>query len=763
MKKQLQHILLLGTCLFGIGSGSVHGFPSQPMEVEAPLLDTVVQVDAIQVTAIKQGLTLRGRPVAASILGRNEADERRILSLRGISEVVPNLHIPQYGSRITSSIYVRGLGARIDQPAVGLNIDNVPILNKDAYDLDLMDIERIEVLRGPQSTLFGRNTMGGVINLYTLSPMSYQGVRLGIEASSGNTWKFRASAYERLGDHWGISAGAHYYRTDGRFTNEYTGQRCDWERSGGSRIKLQWNGGGAWRVENTLSFTDLTQGGYPYAFAGRSSDEPLPGGYEPQVGVIAYNDPSGYRRTNLNDGLTVRYAGERVTVMSITSYQYLDDRMQLDQDFLPLSYFTLTQARREHAATEEIVLRSKREGGYNFLFGGFLFYRHTRMEAPVLFKEDGLEALILGRFEGQGIGASWNEDTFLLESQFRQPNYGGALYHESYYETDRWRLTAGVRIDLEGAQLQYHSRATGSYTLQTPDGKLYPNTIAIDNSDRLRNAFVEVLPKLSALYRIDAEGRNSIYASVAKGYKAGGFNTQMFSDVLQQQVMKQMGFGTLYDVADVVTYDPEKSWNFEVGGHFATRDGMLRAEAALFWIECRDQQLTVFPEGQVTGRMMTNAGHTRSLGGELSAQFTPWRNLSIDASYGYTHATFLRFDNGRQNFAGKRIPYAPEHTLSARAAYTFEVKKKWLERITLSAATRGAGRIWWNEANTLSQPFYALLEASVRFEQKHYALTLWGDNLTNTPYDTFHFVSIGNAFLQKGGPRTFGITLSINL
>ena len=83
---------------------------------------------------------------------------------------------------------------------MGLNIDNIPYLNKDAYDFDLTDIERIEVLRGPQSTLFGRNTMGGVINVYTLSPFTFEGVRLGMEYGSGNTQKYRISTYYKTSE-----------------------------------------------------------------------------------------------------------------------------------------------------------------------------------------------------------------------------------------------------------------------------------------------------------------------------------------------------------------------------------------------------------------------------------------------------------------------------------------------------------------------------------------------------------------------------------
>ena len=109
------------------------------------------------------------RPEASTVVGAGMIQRLNIVTMKEVSELAPNFYIPDYGSRMTSSIYVRGLGARIDQPVIGLNVDNVPFLNKDNYDFDLCDIERIEVLRGPQSTLYGRNTMGGLVNIYTFA------------------------------------------------------------------------------------------------------------------------------------------------------------------------------------------------------------------------------------------------------------------------------------------------------------------------------------------------------------------------------------------------------------------------------------------------------------------------------------------------------------------------------------------------------------------------------------------------------------------
>lgn len=123
----------------------------------------------VDVTAIKSGSSLATQPVTSTTVSATDVDRLGIVTVKGAAPLVPNFYLPDYGSRMTSSVYVRGLGARIDQPVVGLNVDNVCFLNKDNYDFDLPDITRIEIIRGPQSTLYGRNTMG-VWSTSTRSP-----------------------------------------------------------------------------------------------------------------------------------------------------------------------------------------------------------------------------------------------------------------------------------------------------------------------------------------------------------------------------------------------------------------------------------------------------------------------------------------------------------------------------------------------------------------------------------------------------------------
>lgn len=716
----------------------------------------MLHVGSVEVTSIKQGTTLRGKAIAATLIDALMAERNRITALKDASEIVPNFYIPDYGSRMTSSVYVRGLGARIDTPVVGMNVDNVPVMTKEGYDFEMVDIERIEILRGPQSTLYGRNTMGGVVNIYTLSPFNYQGVKLGAEYGSGNTLKARASYYHRFSDKLAAAVSGYYTRSGGLFENLHTGRNCDREQQGGGRLKLAWRSDRL-KIENTLAFSLTEQGGYPYAYAGEDIVNDR-GETVIANGEIRYNDPCGYERVEVSDGVTVRYDAPNFSLSSITSYRYHDDKMTLDQDFTPLSYFTLVQAREEHTATQELVIRSKDEDRrYGWLCGAFGFFKQSYMNAPVHFKQTGIEELIIKNASGySGVDLVFNNENLLFDSRFDIPTWGVAAYHESSLTLGKFLLTAGVRLDYERARLDFdcQSDAEGMFGVSpiTPD--LYRG--------RLYNDFLEVLPKVTATVRFDA--RNSLYASVSKGYKAGGFNTQMFSEVQQARLMKQMGVAMhRLSIDEIVAYKPEYSWNYELGAHAATADGRFVAEAALFYIDCRDQQLTVFPEGQTTGRMMTNAGKTRSFGGEISAKASPFENFDVSLSYGYTNARFVEFRNGKSDYAGQYVPYAPQHTAAARVNYEIKIPTRWLESITLGVGYKGVGPIYWNEENTLRQNYYSLLEGSVRFAGKHYAVEVWGRNLTNTRYAVFHFESISHPFLQMGRPRTFGVTLSINL
>lgn len=724
-----------------------------PLDADSvsPVLRNVV-LNEVAVTTIKGG-DHPNADEAVTYIGKEAVETYDMVNIRDASALAPNFHIPAYGSRMTSSIYVRGLGTRIDQPAVGLNIDNIPIINKDNFDFDLADIDRVEILRGPQNILYGRNTMGGLINIYTVSPLSFEGFRAKLSYGNHYTRRLSAGIYRKLSTKLGMSLTGEHSGTDGFFTNGYNNSKAGRESLGSLRWKTSLRPTGKVIVENTAMLTRARQNGYPYLNVAENR--------------IAYNDTCYYNRLSFIDGFTVKHSFNGITFSSIMSAQYLDDDMVLDQDFTTADYFTLRQKRKEWAFTGDFVARGPQTGKYSWLNGVFGFYRHSRMQAPVTFKETGIDRLIVANRNNANpyYPIGWDDQEFTLGSDFTMPSGGVSVYHESAFKFGDFTATVGLRFDWERTDLDFRSFCNTSYTVYDNTGQAISplpvyrhDGVAIDETGQLSHDYTQLLPKISVSYKLP-DGHGNIFASATKGYKAGGYNTQMFSDFLQQRLMAEMGMAMQYDVDQTVSYSPETDWNFEIGAHLRLIGQRLDIDISAFWINVGDQQVTMFPEGSITGRIMTNAGRARSRGIELSASYQAPGGWFARGAYGLTDARFIDFDNGRADYSGKHIPYAPSNTLFLGAGYSKKMSGLF-DGISAEVNTRGTGKIWWDEANTIKQPFYMLLNASVAATHGGFRFELWADNITATQYATFYFVSIGNAFLQKGNGFSFGATLS---
>lgn len=697
-----------------------------------------------------------GNKFVSTTLERGQLELRHVNSVKELSAIAPNFYQPDYGSRMTSSIYVRGFGSRIDQPIVGMNIDEVPVMNKNNYDFELFDIDRVQVIRGAQSLLYGRNTSGGAINISTLSPLKFQGKRLMLEYGNENNVRLKASHYARYGGKFGWSASVNYAHSDGFFTNQARGEKCDGGDNLSMRLRLQYLIGEKWSLDNSFTAGYTDEGGWAY----RAYD--IAGGTKAPV---AYNDNCSYKRFSIQNGLVVKHYLDWATLSSATGIQYMDDRMCLDNDFLPLDYFSMEQNQKESSITQEFVIRSDNTGAFSFMGGVFGFYKHNDMSAPVHFKQYGIDNLILGNANkyyyhmlGPDRELTFAEDNFVINDDFVIPAYGIAAYIQLGYKIGNFEVNGGLRTDYERSSMDYdsnsqvHYKTYRSHTAYTPLNSSFVG-------EKSQNAF-ELLPSLSLSY----SGKwGNVYASVRKGYKAGGFNTQLFSDILQGKMTGDL-IGKAQEIdASSTMYKPETSWNYEVGAHLSPfSDGSLNISAALFYIDCRNQQLTVFPKGMSTGRMMSNAGRSYSWGAELAASYKTGP-LAIDVAYGYTHAEFKEYESGTNDYSGKRLPFAPRETVSANLSYKLPVPEKIASSLVLNIGWNGVGRIYWNEENSLEQPFYGLWSASVAWEKGHFGASLWGKNLLDEEFDTFYFRSIGNDFFAQGKPLQFGISVHVNL
>lgn len=714
-----------------------------------------------------------GQPVSGTSVKSAELENRKTNSLKELSAVVPNFHIPDYGSKTTSSVYVRGLGSRIDQPVVGLYLNGVPCMNKSMFDFDFYELRSVEVLRGPQSTLYGRNTMAGIVSVMTkdaFNPLTNAYLSYG----SYNDMKLRLSHYNHVGK-VGFSVGGYFNQNDGFFKNEYTGKKADEGKSYGGRIGLNWKKGDFY-LNYTGNLDVVDQGGYPYVMYS-----------EGKPGSVNYNDPCGYDRVIVSNGLFLKYNTDKVQFSSATGYQFLDDEMVLDQDFSPRSIFAMTQAQHENSLTEEFVIKPyNSQSDYKWLFGAFGFYKGLEVAAPVTFKKDGISSLIesgvnnVEYLSNMGMALDILNDNLLIDSEFEYPTFGAALFHQSEINnlfTDGLTLTLGVRLDYEKASLDYNCRADVNYIF-TPMLTDARDIVTMVNGSEDKS-FWQVLPKVALKY--DFNEKNNVYLSVAKGYKAGGFNTQMFADIMQSQMrvdIKKDLYDQIpdrltqvketlapillekvnYDMKEVISYDPEYSWNYEIGSHLSFIDNKLQADLALFYIDCKEQQLTVFAESGL-GRKMANAGRTESYGVESAVRANICKGLWLDAAYGYTHASFKEYFNGKVDLSGKYVPFAPQNTFSAGLEYELNINRKLLDRILFNVNYAGVGKIYWTEDNSKSQDFYGLLSGGVSFQKKGVKLGVWAKNLTDEDYSTFYFESLGNGFMQKGKPLQIGADL----
>ena len=229
------------------------------------------------------------------------------------------------------------------------------------------------------------------------------------------------------------------------------------------------------------------------------------------------------------------------------------------------------------------------------------------------------------------------------------------------------------------------------------------------------------------------------------------------------------------NVSKAISYNPEYSWNYEIGGQCITFENRLKTSATLYYITVNDMQLTQFvPSGN--GRMISNAGGVRSKGFELSAEANLGSGFSASVNYGYANASFTNYvdtlkSHGSKgevvstpvDYKGKYVPYAPQNTLSVGGVYEHSYKNSFIDHFMAAIQYNGIGKIYWDEANDLSQDFYSMVNAKIAVTKGVFGLELWTKNLFDTQYKAFYFSSAGNKFFQLGKPMQMGVTLKMEL
>ena len=778
-----------------------------PVSADTALSDSSKVFDIDEVVVVsqpKEVLRLRQQALSSTSLSSPLMKKLGVSDLRDLSQFVPNFVMPNYGSRLSSSVYVRGIGSRVNSPAIGLYLDGIPVMSKSAFNLHNYQMSRVDVLRGPQGTLYGQNTEGGLVKMYSRNPFNYQGSDIRLSYGSKYFRNVEAAHYQKFNEHIALSLAGFYEGQNGFFRNTHTGDRSDQYNETGGKMLLKTRFDSGWKMDVLANYQYVDQNGFPYGKLDLETGK---------ADLPASTFPGTYRRNNLITGLKFGYTGNGYDFTSVSSYQYVKDRMLMDQDYLSADYMHILQEQLQNSFTQELSLKSNQAVGgfWHWTVGGFFSKQWLKTNGPVFFDDamtapignaiqqqmyTAIHASMVKKMMAQGmpeIAANAAAKAAIEKAGgismtvrmgapglYHTPQANLGFYHESNFDiTSHLVATLGLRYDYMHTGIHYESSAYMAMTANMM-GKKATYTLRSALDEKTNDDYSQFLPKFGLTYRLDNQQSN-IYATISKGYRAGGYNIQMFSDILQTELNanRQQALRGDYDVPhtaedyekvnQTISYKPEVSWNYEVGSHLNLFNHALHLDFSAFYMKVKNQQLSVMAGNYGFGRMMVNAGKSHSCGIEAALR-GQLANGNIDwmLNYGYTHAVFDEYTDGEGektvSYKDKKVPYVPMHTLSAMADYRIAFNSNLLRNMVFGMNVNMQGKTYWDNGNTYSQDIYAVLGGHIAFDFGIMQLNIWGKNLTDTNYNTF---AVDNAatgkreyFAQRGNPFQCGVDLS---
>jgi iron complex outermembrane receptor protein len=731
MKKTILYILTIALSLNAMSQDKNKG-----------TLDTVRsnKLEDVIVTANKREESIIKVNTSITSLSSKKIEDTRTWGLSGLSALVPNYNYQELGVSFQQIQAIRGIQVFSENPAVSTYIDDVNNIDILANGFAFTDIERIEVLRGPQGTLYGRNAMGGVVNIITKKPTNKTSA-FG-ELSFGNLGLQRYSTGYKtpiIKDKLFFGMNGLYQTQEGFLNNDITGTSATDTKLNGKTVGGEQNLYGnvflKWLPTSRFNLTLNIKGQKDKSdnsgfMVSQSSD------------TYAFQNPdkinlariAKHERAILNSSFVAKYFASNFTLTSISALQTISFGFQ-DLDF-PGIYHSYYNGKigellpPQKVWSEEFRINSNAEGKLQYTAGVYWFsqkgYEPTTNTAYELSE---MEATMFGLSNG----------TFLINRN-RSNNTGIAGFGElSYMLTPKLKATFGLRYDHEEREAIYNGFGD-AILLNGVVTDIKPNITA-------NGTYSALSPKLSLSYAVN--DLSNIYASFTRGFRAGGINASSLPAGVRQ------------------TFDPEFSNNYELGYKAFLLDKKLSVGASAFLIKWKDLQFYNLVAPFTYAR--ENVGDAQSAGFELEITAIPAKGLQIDGSFGYNPTEYKGFNLKRVNYGtgvetttaigGNQLSNAPNHTLFLGAQYEYPVSNTL--KLVVRGELRNLGAQYTDIQNKIEQPSYTLLNSRVGLTNGSYSLFIWGQNLNNERY-----LAYGNpdsSFGRQariGTPRTYGVTLS---
>jgi iron complex outermembrane receptor protein len=715
-----------------VGFASVHqditaGDQQAPLQIS--LVPSVSQLDAVIVTAQKTEEDIQKIPLSMSALSSRKVEEYRLWNIKDVTAIVPNIYSANPGDNrnVTS---IRGITSTSYDPAVATYVDGVNQFTLDTYIAQLFDVERIEVLRGPQGTLYGRNAMAGVINIITKDPGN---VTKGfLEANVGNYGQQRYGFGVRtplIDNKLFIGVAAMYDANNGFYKNVFNHTDFDKKHNitGNYYIK--------YLATNKLSFTLNTK----HSINRNNGAFPLAGSVEDALAKpfeVNQNATTTLIDNIFNNSLNINYAGSAFNFTSLSTYQknYRYYKNPIDGDFSPIDGVSIINNygkdwNTAKVATQEFKFTSPASSdntsSFRWTAGTYLFYQESPTKQATHFGADA------AYIDPNAIPGSAVLSTSTSKSK------GVAVYGQGTFTVaEKLDITAGARFDYEKKDL----KVRGDFLM---DGMSDP--VFVTQPDTSAKAdFHAFSPKVSLSYHIDDRG--IVYVTSGRGFRAGGL-TPISPDPSQPP---------LY------AYKPEHSFNIEGGLKRSFLRDRWQVNLAVYYINVNDAQVPtlVLPQALTVTR---NAGKLNSKGIELEVSGKIASALQVDYSFGLTDATYQSLkvpQNGSEvNLKGNHQIFTPSHTSMLALQYVKAISADHRWRIVVRGEWQNLGEQYFDLGNTIKQSGYSLLNTRFGIASQGFEVMFWGRNLTDEKYIAYAY-DFGATHL--GNPRNYGVTVRKN-
>ncbi len=731
-------VVLLAT---GILAGNTPALSQEADDEEQAVIEEIV------VTSRKREESLQEVPISVSVFSADDMEMKSLTSLKGIGQFTPNFSFFNHGQfgRSAAVVYIRGIGQEdpniFKDPGVGIYVDGVYMGRMQGVDIDLMDLERVEILRGPQGTLFGKNTTGGAVNVVTERPGDEFATKAQVTTGrfdridgklSVNIPLVPGKLAMKLA---GATRNRHGY---GQRLDFFTGNQID--RMGNQnklsgRALIDWTPTPDLDVLLSVDGTRVREQG-PVRKVVAFVQAPLVGllnmFVNPPYGEAFATDSdftTFSNKGNANDldvwgiALTVNWDLGGWAIKSITSYRDMTAKSAVDPDGSIYDIIDFLSTIDQNQFSQELQVSGLSfDDRLNWVFGLYYFQEDASHVNPIVVYGD-LRNII-------GLDIS-----FTAEQQTDNKSYA-AFGQGTLALTDKLSFTGGLRFtddkkDVARSQIRQFSG------------------LVLVPFEREKKSFQAVSGRAGIEYQWTEDVMT--YVSVARGFKSGGINWRSLS-------------GTAFK-----PFKPEFVWTYEAGLRSTLLERRLRFNGTFFYSDYRDIQFTVVRGDPETGEPTTvidNAARARIKGFEIEAMALPAPGLVLTAGAGLTDAEYTRVDPGAPITVDSKFVKTPKWTVTLSGQYT----------VPAGNAGQVVGRLDWVykskiHHDALNSPFglqkgYSLLNARLVFESAggNWSIALFATNLTDERYilaATDLSNALGFAEVQWAPPREWGLSLSL--